>query len=92
MSQLVVFTPLFLLVLLTYVIISLVDMWRSYTRTSASTDFVFFIVTLVSLFVGFVLSPVLSLVFQWKRSRIKRIIGLIIVGLPFVLFLTDRFF
>ena len=57
LSQLLLSNFLFTLALLVYVIVSLVDMWKSYTRTSSKTDFLFFILTLITLFVGFLLSP-----------------------------------
>ncbi|WP_455687231.1 hypothetical protein [Exiguobacterium artemiae] len=77
--------------LLVYVIVSLVDMWKSYTRTSSKTDFLFFILTLITAFVGFLLSPFLSLAFQWKRSRAKRIIGLLLIAVPVGLILVSSF-
>ena len=91
LSQLLLSNFLFTLALLVYVIVSLVDMWKSYTRTSSKTDFLFFILTLITLFVGFLLSPFLSLAFQWKRSRTKRIIGILLIAVPLGLSLLSRF-
>ncbi|WP_393964687.1 hypothetical protein [Exiguobacterium sp. S22-S28] len=91
MSQLLLSNFLFTLALLVYVIVSLVDMWKSYTRTSSKTDFLFFILTLITVFVGFLLSPFLSLAFQWKRSRAKRIIGLLLIAVPVGLIFVSSF-
>ncbi|MGE6555823.1 hypothetical protein [Exiguobacterium artemiae] len=91
MSQLLLSNFLFTLALLVYVIVSLVDMWKSYTRTSSKTDFLFFILTLITIFVGFLLSPFLALAFQWNRSRAKRIIGILLIGIPLILVLVSRF-
>ncbi|MET4655295.1 amino acid transporter [Exiguobacterium sp. PvP048] len=91
LSQLLLSNFLFTLALLVYVIVSLVDMWKSYTRTSSKTDFLFFILTLITLFIGFLVSPFLGLAFQWKRSRTKRIIGILLIAVPLMLVLVSRF-
>ncbi|WP_214849825.1 hypothetical protein [Exiguobacterium sp. s193] len=83
--------PLYLLILLAYVIISLIDMWKSYTATSNSSDFLFFILTIVALFAGFLLAPILSLLFHWKRHRLKRNIGLVLFLILIIAYIV-RFF
>ncbi len=91
MSQLLLSNLLFTLALLVYVVVSLFDMWKAYTRTSSKTDFLFFILTLITLFIGFLASPFLALAFQWKRSRAKRVIGILLIGIPLTLVLVSRF-
>ncbi|AFS69654.1 hypothetical protein Eab7_0500 [Exiguobacterium antarcticum B7] len=46
---------------------------------------------MITLFIGFLVSPFLALAFQWKRSRTKRIIGILLIAVPLMLVLVSRF-
>lgn len=69
---------------LVYIILSLIDMWKAYSRDQNQTSLLFFIVSLVGIVLsGPFISLILAIVFYWNRSRRKSWmgIGLIIVSI-----------
>lgn len=62
---------------LVYIIISLIDMWKSYSRDQNQTSLLFFIISLVGIVLsGPFISLILAIVFYWNRARSKSWMGI----------------
>ncbi|WP_214892518.1 hypothetical protein [Exiguobacterium sp. H66] len=62
---------------LVYIIISLIDMWKSYSRDQNQTSLLFFIISLVGIVLsGPFISLILAIVFYWNRARTKSWMGI----------------
>ena len=67
-----------------YLIISLIDMWKAYSRNQDQTALLFFIISIIGIFIsGSFISYVLAIIFYWNRARGKSWlgIGLILVSI-----------
>ncbi|ASI36249.1 MULTISPECIES: hypothetical protein [unclassified Exiguobacterium] len=62
---------------LVYIIISLIDMWKSYSRDQNQTSLLFFIISLIGVFLsGSFISFILAIIFYWNRVRRKSWMGI----------------
>ncbi len=62
---------------LVYIIISLINMWKSYSRDQNQTSLLFFIISLVGIVLsGPFISLILAIVFYWNRARTKSWMGI----------------
>lgn len=62
---------------LVYIIISLIDMWKSYSRDQNQTSLLFFIISLIGVFLsGSFISFILAIIFYWNRARRKSWMGI----------------
>ncbi|WP_214807204.1 MULTISPECIES: hypothetical protein [unclassified Exiguobacterium] len=62
---------------LVYIIISLIDMWKAYSRDQNQTALLFFIISLVGIVLsGPFISLILAIVFYWNRARSKSWMGI----------------
>ncbi|VWX35959.1 hypothetical protein [Exiguobacterium oxidotolerans] len=62
---------------LVYIIISLIDMWKSYSRDQNQTSLLFFIISLVGIVLsGPFISLILAIIFYWNRARSKSWMGI----------------
>ncbi|WP_114570124.1 hypothetical protein [Exiguobacterium flavidum] len=69
-----------------YVIVSLIDMWKAYSREKDQNALLFFIISLAGLiFTGGLISLILAIIFYWRRRRGKRLIGILLILASIVL-------
>ncbi|WP_215084793.1 hypothetical protein [Exiguobacterium sp. s78] len=69
-----------------YLIISLIDMWKAYSRNQDQTALLFFIISIIGIFIsGSFISYVLAIIFYWNRSRRKSWLGIGLVLVSIVL-------
>ncbi|WP_214768844.1 hypothetical protein [Exiguobacterium sp. s133] len=62
---------------LVYIIISLIDMWKSYSRDQNQTALLFFIISLIGIVLsGPFISLILAIIFYWNRVRRKSWMGI----------------
>lgn len=69
-----------------YLIISLIDMWKAYSRNQDQTALLFFIISIIGIFIsGSFISYVLAIVFYWNRARRKSWLGIGLILVSIVL-------
>lgn len=69
-----------------YLVISLIDMWKAYSRNQDQTALLFFIISIIGVFIsGSFISYVLAIIFYWNRSRTKSWIGIGLILVSIVL-------
>ena len=69
-----------------YLIISLIDMWKAYSRNQDQTALLFFIISIIGIFIsGSVISYVLAIIFYWNRARGKSWLGIGLILVSIVL-------
>jgi len=69
-----------------YLIISLIDMWKAYSRNQDQTALLFFIISIIGIFIsGSFISYVLAIIFYWNRSRGKSWLGIGLILVSIVL-------
>jgi len=69
-----------------YLIISLIDMWKAYSRNQDQTALLFFIISIIGIFIsGSFISYILAIIFYWNRSRGKSWLGLGLILVSIVL-------
>lgn len=76
-----------------YVIVSLIDMWKAYSREKDQNALLFFIISLAGLiFTGGLISLILAIIFYWRRRRGKRLIGILLILASIVLTILFVYF
>lgn len=69
-----------------YLIISLIDMWKAYSRNQDQTALLFFIISIIGIFIsGSFISYVLAIIFYWNRARGKSWLGIGLILVSIVL-------
>ncbi len=69
-----------------YLVISLIDMWKAYSRNQDQTALLFFIISIIGVFIsGSFISYVLAIIFYWNRARGKSWIGIGLILVSIVL-------
>ncbi|MGN7852146.1 MULTISPECIES: hypothetical protein [Exiguobacterium] len=69
-----------------YLIISLIDMWKAYSRNQDQTALLFFIISIIGIFIsGSFISYVLAIIFYWNRARRKSWLGIGLILVSIVL-------
>jgi len=69
-----------------YLIISLIDMWKAYSRNQDQTALLFFIISIIGIFIsGSFISYVLAIIFYWNRARGKSWLGIGLILISIVL-------
>ncbi|MCT4780923.1 MULTISPECIES: hypothetical protein [Exiguobacterium] len=60
-----------------YLIMALIDMWKAYSRNQDQTALLFFIISIIGIFIsGSLISLILAIVFYWNRARRKSWMGI----------------
>ncbi len=69
-----------------YLIISLINMWKAYSRNQDQTALLFFIISIIGIFIsGSFISYVLAIIFYWNRARGKSWLGIGLILVSIVL-------
>jgi uncharacterized membrane protein len=69
-----------------YLTISLIDMWKAYSRNQDQTALLFFIISIIGIFIsGSFISYVLAIIFYWNRARGKSWLGIGLILVSIVL-------